>query len=323
MLKTYENLSRMIGNTPMLEVKHFDTGPCQLFLKLENMNPGGSIKDRIGHYMIKVAEATGKIKPGDTLVEATAGNTGLGLALTASLRGYRLVVVIPDKMSQEKISHVRATGAEIIMTRSDVAKGHPKYYQDLAETIAKARGAYYVNQFANAANPLAHYETTGPEIWQQMDGQLDAVVAGVGTGGHLTGVGRYLKEVAPHVKNILADPEGSILAEYVNTGKMTQKGSWLVEGIGEDYIPSICNINLVDEAITVSDQESFSAARELLKREGVFAGSSSGTVLHAALTYCRRQTTAKRVVTYVYDSGNKYLSKFYDDQWMLAKGFKI
>ena len=197
----------LIGNTPMVELAHIETDPCRLFVKLENQNPGGSIKDRIGLSMIEAAEQGGKLKPGGTLIEATAGNTGLGLALVAANRGYRLILVIPDKMAQEKVFHLRALGAEVRMTRSDVGKGHPEYYQDLAEQLARETpGAYYVNQFANPANPRAHEQTTGPEIWEQMHHQLDAVVCGVGSGGTLTGLGRYFRRVAPHVEMILADP---------------------------------------------------------------------------------------------------------------------
>ena len=208
----------LIGNTPMVEFTKLDTGPCRLFAKLENQNPGGSIKDRIGLSMIEAAEADGSLSPGGVLVEATAGNTGLGLALVAAQKGYRLIIVMPDKMSQEKVFHLKALGAEVRMTRSDVAKGHPEHYQDYAQRIAGEIGAIYVNQFANPANPLAHETTTAPEIWRQMDHDLDAVVCGVGSGGTLTGIGRFMKRHAPHVEMVLADPEGSILADIVATG---------------------------------------------------------------------------------------------------------
>src|SRR4051794_18600993 len=208
---TFDNVLQTIGNTPLLRVHNFDTGKCSLYLKLENQNPGGSIKDRIGRSMIEAAEREGKIKPGSTLVEATAGNTGLGLALVASQKGYKLVLVIPDKMSQEKIFHLKALGAEVVMTRSDVLKGHPEYYQDMARRIARERGGFFVNQFENPANPAAHEASTGPEIWDQMEHTLDAVVCGVGSGGTLTGLGRFFGKVAPHVEMVLADPKGSVL----------------------------------------------------------------------------------------------------------------
>jgi cystathionine beta-synthase len=292
-----------------------------LFLKLENQNPGGSIKDRIALSMIEAAERDGSLKPGGTLIEATAGNTGLGLALVASQKGYPLILVIPDKMAQEKIYHLRALGAEVRMTRSDVGKGHPEYYHDMAERLTQETpGAIYVNQFANPANPLAHEIGTGPEIWEQMEHDVDAVVVGVGSGGTLTGIGRFLRHVAPKAKMVLADPKGSVLAPLVKTGKMIEAGSWLVEGIGEDFVPPNCDLSLVSEAFTVSDAESFATARDLLRKEAILAGSSSGTLIAAALKYCRAQTTAKRVVTFVCDSGNKYLSKMFNDYWMLDQG---
>jgi cystathionine beta-synthase len=311
----------MIGRTPMLQLHRFDAGPCELFLKLEYMNPGGSIKDRIGLYMIQEAEKRGDLKPGDTIVEATAGNTGLGLALVAAQKGYRLILVLPDKMSQEKIFNLRALGAEVVLTRSDVAKGHPEYYQDLGATIAKQQGAYFINQFANPDNPKAHEEMTAPEIWEQMSQRLDAVVVGVGSSGTIAGLAAYFKKYAPHVELVLADPQGSILAEYIATGKMTQKGSWLVEGIGEDFIPPICDFSLTRRAYCIPDGESFSIARELLQKEGILAGSSTGTLLAAALRYCREQKTPKRVVTLAADTGARYLSKLFNDFWMEDQGF--
>ena len=316
------NVLEMIGNTPMIELAKLDAGPCRLFAKLELQNPGGSIKDRIGLSMIEAAEADGTLKPGGTIVEATAGNTGLGLALVAAQKGYRLIIVMPDKMSQEKIFHLRALGAEVRMTRSDVGKGHPEYYQDFAARIASELGAIYINQFANPANPKAHETTTGPEIWEQMDHDLDAVVCGVGSGGTLTGIGRFMKQVAPHVEMVLADPEGSILAEAAETGNVRDEvGSWLVEGIGEDFIPPNCDLSLVSHAFVVPDTEAFAVARDVLRTEGLIVGSSAGTLIGAALKYCRRQTSPKRVVTFVPDSGNKYLSKMYNDFWMVDQGF--
>ena len=319
----FQNALQLIGNTPLLAVNKLDTGPCQLFLKLENQNPGGSIKDRVGLYLIEAAEREGKLKPGGTLIEATAGNTGLGLALVAGQKGYRLLLVIPDKMSQEKIFHLRAMGAEVVMTRSDVHKGHPEYYQDYAARLAKETpNSYYVNQFGNDANPKAHEETTAPEIWEQTEHKLDAVVAGVGTGGTMTGLSRFFARTAPHVELVLADPAGSVLAEYVHTGKPGHgERSWLVEGIGGDSIPAVSDLSRVKKAYTIPDAEAFKTCRELLRKEGIIAGTSTGTLLAAALRYCREQTTPKRVVTFVCDSGNKYLSKVYNDYWMLDQGF--
>ena len=320
-MNVYSNILEMVGKTPMLEVTHIDTGPCRLFLKLELMNPGGSIKDRIGISMIEEAEKRGDIKPGDTIVEATAGNTGLGLALVAAQKGYRLIIVLPDKMSQEKIFNLRAMGAEVILTRSDVGRGHPEYYQDLGKAVAEKEGAYFINQFGNPDNPLAHETTTGPEIVEQMGGELDAIVLGVGSSGTVSGLGKYLSDNATDADIVLADPMGSVLADYINEGTPGEAGSWLVEGIGEDFIPDIANFDKVARAYAISDAESFSAARELLRKEGILAGSSSGTLLAAALKYCREQTEAKRVVTFACDTGNKYLSKLFNDFWLEDQGF--
>jgi cystathionine beta-synthase len=316
----------LIGDTPLVEVTQLDTGPCHLFLKLENQNPGGSIKDRIALSMIEAAEREGKLEPGGTVIEATAGNTGLGLALVAGAKGYRVLLVIPDKMSQEKISHVKALGAEVRITRSDVTRGHPEYYQDVAARLAEEiPGGFYVNQFSNPANPLAHERTTGPEIWEQMRHNVDAIVVGVGSGGTLTGLGRFFNRVKPRrgIEMILADPAGSILYEYVRTGKLKEAGSWAIEGIGEDFIPEIADMSLVTDAFEIDDQESFVTVRELLRKEGIFGGSSTGTLLAGALRYCRQQTKPKRVVTFVVDTGNKYLSKMYDDFWMAEQGFLL
>lgn len=318
----YGNILEMIGNTPMLELKNLDTGPCRLFVKMESMNPGNSIKDRIAVAMVEAAERDGRLKPGGLIIEATAGNTGLALALIAGQKGYRVMVVVPDKMSDEKISHLRAMGAEVILTRSDVAKGHPDYYQDVAERLAEEHeGAFYINQFFNDANVAAHYDTTGPEIWAQMEGDVDAFVAGVGSGGTVTGVGRFLKERNPELQMVLADPVGSILAPKVNDGVDVEPGAWLVEGIGEDFVPGILDLDLVDVAYAVSDGEAFHVARELLRKEGVLAGSSVGTLLATALRYCRDQTEPRRVVTLICDNGAKYLSKMFNDHWMIANGF--
>ena len=312
----------LIGNTPLIEVTRIECGPCRLFLKLESANPSGSLKDRPARTMIEAAEAEGELKPGGTIVEATAGNTGLGLALVGGRKGYRTLLVVPDKMAREKVLHAKAMGAEVVTTRSDVGKGHPDYYQDVAEAIARRTpGAIFVNQFANPANPLAHEMTTGPEILHQMDGDVDAVVVGVGSGGTLTGIGRFMRQASPKTAMILADPEGSVLAPLIATGRMTEAGSWAVEGIGEDFVPPNADLTLVSETFTIPDAESFASARELLRAEGVLAGSSSGTLLAAALRYCRSQSTPKRVVSLVCDSGAKYLSKVFNPTFLAQEGW--
>jgi len=312
----------MIGNTPMLELTKLDTGPCRLFVKLENQNPGGSIKDRIGLAMVEAAERDGSLTPGGTIDEATAGNTGLGLALVAAQKGYRLILVIPDKMSPDKIRHLRSLGAEVRLTRSDVPKGHPEYYQDMAERIvAETPGAFWASQFDNPANPMAHETTTGPEIWRQMGGDIDAFVAGVGSGGTISGAGRFLKSKNPNLRVVVADPAGSVVAEAAESGTVAYDGgSWLVEGIGEDFIPPNLDLSVIDEGVTVSDKQAFEAARMLLRVEGIIGGSSTGTLVAGALAWCRRQTEPKRVVTLVCDTGNKYLSKVYDDAWLMEQG---
>jgi cystathionine beta-synthase len=311
----------LIGNTPLVEVTCFDVGLCRLFLKLENQNPGGSIKDRVGLSMVEQAEQAGKIKPGDTLIEATAGNTGLGLALAAITKGYKLILVIPDKMSTEKINHLKAMGVEIVLTRSDVEKGHPEYYQDYAQRIAdNTPHSLFINQFNNPANPLAHELTTAPEIWEQTEHQVDVIAVGVGSAGTLKGITDYFKRVKPDLEIVLADPQGSVLVDYVQHKKLPKAGSWFVEGIGEDFIPAQFDESLIKAAYSISDEESFSAARTLLKKEGILAGSSSGTLISAAVKYAQAQTTAKNIVTFVCDSGNKYLTKMFNDFWMIDQG---
>ena len=311
----------LIGNTPLVEVTRFDTGPCRLFLKLESQNPGGSIKDRIGVAMIEAAERDGRLKRGGTVVEATAGNTGLGLALVARAKGYRVVLIVPDKMSSEKVLHLKALGADVRITRSDVGKGHPDYYQDMAQRVSREiPGAFFADQFNNPANPLAHETGTAPEIWAQMGHEVDAIVVGVGSAGTVTGLTRFFRAVQPALRFVLADPVGSVLADYVKTGVIGKAGSWAVEGIGEDFVPGIADLSGVREAYSIPDEESFATARELLKQEGVLGGSSTGTLLAAALRYCRSRTSAERVVTFVCDTGTRYLSKVYNDQWMIDQG---
>jgi cystathionine beta-synthase len=312
----------LIGNTPLVQLTGFETGMCELYLKLESQNPGGSIKDRMAVAMIEAAEHAGILHPSDTIIEATAGNTGIGLALVAAIKGYRLILVIPDKMSPEKIAHAKALGADIRLTRSDVGPGDPAYYQEMAARIAtETPRCYHINQFGNPANPLAHEVTTGPEIWHQIDHRVDAIVCGIGSGGTMTGLSRFFARVQPDLEMVLADPVGSSLAEYVRTGRHVPSGSYAVEGIGGSCVPDIADLSRIRAAYSISDAESFLMARDLLKQTGIFAGPSSGTLLAAALRYCAEQTSPKRVVTFVCDTGSKYLSKMYNDYWMLDQGY--
>ena len=318
MKSKFDNVLEMIGNTPVLKINNIDTGKCDLYVKMESLNPFGSIKDRVGLKMIEDAESQGLLKEGSTIIESTSGNTGLGLALAAKLKGYKLILVIPDKMSEEKIMHLEAMGVEIIMTRSDVENGHPEHYQSIAENLLKTTpNSFFANQFENESNPKVHFETTGPEIWEQMEGNIDAFVAGVGTGGTISGVGAFLKSKNSDIKVVVADPVGSVVADAVNTGEYQYDGgSWSVEGIGEDYIPKNLNLDVIDEGIYVSDVEAFKTIDLLLQKEGILAGSSCGTLVNAAVKWCREQAEAKTVVTLICDTGNKYLSKAFNKEWI-------
>lgn len=316
-------MDNLIGNTPLYTTRYLPVGASTLSLKLENLNFGGSIKDRIAVAMIEQAEQSGQLRPGMRILEATVGNTGLALAQVANQRGYKTTIVAPDKMSTEKLNHLRAVGAEVVITRTDVPTGHPEHYQSIAKKMTEtSEQYYYVDQFNNAANPLVHEQTTGPEIWQQTAGKLDAIVLGAGTGGHLTGIGRYFRHVAPQVKIVLADPAGSVFAKVVQ-GKAAISQPWSVEGVGHDYVPTTCNLSFVDEAIAVSDSQAYAAARLLLRQEGILAGSSTGVVIAASIAYAQQQTQPQRIVSFVYDTGNKYLSKFYNDQWLHTQGFDV
>lgn len=316
-----ENVLDLIGNTPMVRVRHLDTGPSQLFLKLESQNPGGSVKDRIALNMIETAERDGHIKPGGTLVEATSGNAGVAVTMAGRQKGYRVIIVVFDKASQEKVAHLKALGAEVVIAPANVPMDHPDSYFSKARAIVKQTpGAFFVDQFANPANPAAHEKTTAPEIWEQMEHKVDAIVCAVGTGGTLTGVGRFFRRAAPRTEIILADPQGSVLAPRFHKDMAFQAGSWLVEGIGEDFVPPNCDLSLVTKAYTITDAESIATARMILRQEGLMAGMSSGTVVAAALRYCREQKQPKRVVSFVSDSGSKYMSKIYNPAWLRQQG---
>ncbi|HEY2157692.1 MAG TPA: cystathionine beta-synthase [Isosphaeraceae bacterium] len=304
-----------IGRTPLIRLNRLASGvPAQVLVKLESANPGGSTKDRVGLAMVDEAERRGWLRPGGTIVEATAGNTGVGLALAAAVKGYRCIFVLPDKMSGDKVRLLKAYGAEIVITPTSVPPDSPESYNGVADRLARELpDAWRPNQFANLANPEVHYRTTGPEIWEQTGGRITAFVAGVGTGGTISGVGRYLKERNPDVRVIGADPEGSVLS-----GDAPRP--WKVEGIGEDFVPKTFNGQVVDEWIRVGDAESFHTARALARSEGLLVGGSSGTAVAAALRYARRLTAADVVVALCADTGRNYMSKIYDDAWLAENG---
>jgi cystathionine beta-synthase len=308
-----DSILRSVGHTPLVRLRRMAADvPPEVHVKVESMNPGGSVKDRVGLAMIAEAEQRGLLRPGGTIIEATAGNTGVGLAMVAAVKGYRCIFVLPDKMAAEKILLLKAYGAEVVITPTNVPPDSPDSYNGVADRLARELpGAWRPNQFANLANPEIHYRTTGPEIWEQTEGRVTVFVAGVGTGGTLSGVGRYLKERNPDVKIVGADPEGSVLSGGAPK-------AWKVEGIGEDYVPKTFNSQLVDDWVRVGDAESFRVARELARREGILAGGSSGTSVAAALRYARRLSKEDVVVGLVADTGRNYLSKFFDDAWLAA-----
>jgi cystathionine beta-synthase len=308
-----DTILQSVGRTPLVRLRRLTEGlQASVYVKVESMNPGGSVKDRVGVAMITEAERRGWLRPGGTIIEATAGNTGVGLAMAASVKGYRCIFVLPDKMSAEKIFLLKAYGAEVVITPTNVAPDSPDSYNGVAERLAREiPGGWRPNQFGNLANPEIHYLTTGPEIWEQSEGQITAFVAGVGTGGTISGVARYLKERNPEVKIVGADPEGSVLSG-------DKPRPWKVEGIGEDFVPKTFNSQMVDDWVRVGDAESFQTARSMARREGLLVGGSSGTAVAAALRYARRLTKDHLVVALCADTGRNYLSKFYNDEWMAA-----
>ena len=315
-MRYYENVLESIGRTPLVRLSRVTDGlPVTMLAKVEYVNPGGSVKDRIGLAMIEDAEQRGLLMPGGTIIEATAGNTGVGLALVAACKGYRCIFVMPDKMSEDKVSLLRAYGAEVVITPTSVPPDSPDSYNGVADRLAREiPGAFRPNQFANPKNPEAHYKTTGPEIWQDTEGRIDVFVAGMGTGGTISGTGKYLKEQNPDIIVVGADPEGSILSG--DTPK-----SYRVEGIGEDFIPSTFNRQVVDDMVRVSDAESFMMARRLAREEGLLVGGSSGTAVAGAVKYARRLDPGKIVVVLLPDSGRSYLTKIFCDRWMQENGF--
>lgn len=321
----YDNVLQTIGDTPLIRLNRLAQGVrCQVVVKVEYFNPGGSVKDRIGQTIIADAEAKGLLKPGGTVVEATSGNTGVGLAMAAILKGYKTVFVMPDKMSDEKIRVLRAYGARVVVTPTNVEPEDPRSYYSVAQRIVdETPNSILANQYHNPVNPQTHVDTTGPELWRQTAGKIDVFVAGMGTGGTITGVGRYLKSVNPKVQVVGVDPVGSILYDYFYTGKMTEANSYKTEGIGEDFIPSNYDFDVIDDMVRVTDKESMLMTRRLVREEGIFAGGSCGAAIAGALRYAADRDLGpdKLMVVLLPDNGSRYLSKIFDDNWMRENQF--
>ena len=321
----HENILGTMGNTPLVRLNRVGNGVrAQIVAKVEYFNPGGSVKDRIGIQIIEDAERTGKLKPGGTIVESTSGNTGVGLAIAAAIKGYKTVFVMPDKMSEEKIRVLRAYGARVVVTPTNVEPEDPRSYYSVArQIVADTPNSILANQYHNPVNPQTHVLTTGPEIWKQTAGKVDVFVAGMGTGGTITGVGRYLKSMNPNIQIVGADPIGSILHDYFYTGKMTEAHSYKVEGVGEDFIPSVYDFSVIDDVVRVNDKESFWMTRRLVREEGMLVGGSCGLAVMAALKYAAERDLSedKMIVVLLPDSGSRYLSKIFDDNWMRENRF--
>ena len=314
-MKYYESILDIVGNTPLVRLHKVTKGLKPTILaKLEQLNPGGSVKDRIGLTMIEEAERTGQLRPGGTIIEPTSGNTGHGLAMVAALKGYKMIFVMPDKMSAEKISLLKAYGADVVVCPTNVERSSPQSYYSVADRLAsEVPGAFQPNQYFNPRNPEAHYRTTGPEVWEQTEGRVDVFVAGMGTGGTITGVAKFLKERKPSVHVVGADPEGSLYSGPIAPYK--------VEGVGEDFMPGTMDIKMVDQIVQVTDKESFVAARRLAREEGILVGGSSGLALHAALVVARERGPEEVIVVLFPDTGRNYLSKFFNDEWMRQNGY--
>lgn len=322
-MKYYKNNPDLIGNTPLLQITDDPdhSGPL-ILAKLEYLNPGGSVKDRIGKYIIEKALREGKLKKGDTIIDNTSGNTGIGVAMVAAAYGLKTIFTTAEKTSQEKIDLLRALGAEVIITPTDAAWDDPRSCYQTAKRLAEEKGYFYFNQYDNIDNPMAHYHTTGPEIWRQTDGKITHLVAGIGTGGTLSGAARYLKEQNPEVKAIAVDPPGSLFADYIKSGKAGPTSTYLVEGIGSDMVTRSLDPAVIDDVITVSDKDSFATARMLTRRYGILAGGSSGTAAYASFRLAETINPENIVVVIFPDSAIRYLSKYFSDRWMIKHGFK-
>ena len=322
-MRVYNNVLELIGKTPLVGLSSMNFGlKPRIYAKIESFNPGGSIKDRIAVKMIDEAEKRGDLSPGGTIIEGTSGNTGLGLAMVAAIRGYRAIFTMPDKMSQEKIDLLKAFGAEVIVCPTAVEPDNPQSYYSVAQRLSEENpNSYYPNQYVNLDNPQTHYETTGPEIWEDTEGKVDVVVGGLGTGGTISGIGRYLKEQNPAVKIVGADPIGSLYTDYFRTGKLGEAHTYKVEGIGEDIIPETIDFSVIDEVIPVPDKDCFMTARALARREAIFTGGSGGAAMAAALTYAASRDDECVLVVLLPDTGERYLSKVFNDEWMRDNEF--
>ena len=318
MIEAADNILELVGNTPLLESQTLSEDvKANIYLKLEYLNPGSSVKDRPAIQIIEDAEQEGKLEPGGTIVEATSGNTGMGLALAGVVKGYPCVLVMPDKMSDEKVKALEAFGARVVQTRTDVEPDHPESYYSVADRIANEDPRNFLaNQYHNPSNPKAHYKTTGPEIWEQTDGEIDVFIAAMGTGGTITGTAKYLKEQDPDIKVVGVDPVGSLYYDYFKTGQKTEAHSYHVEGFGEDIIPTTIDFEYIDEVVRVNDRECFQRTRDLVRKEGVFTGGSAGGIMEGALKYARRTDRDENIVCIMCDSASRYLSKIFDDEWM-------
>ncbi|HRN25623.1 MAG: pyridoxal-phosphate dependent enzyme [Ignavibacteriaceae bacterium] len=317
-MKYKNNIIEQIGNTPLIKLNRINKGlRPQIFAKLESANPGGSIKDRIGYAMIADAEKNGELKPGGTIIEATSGNTGIGLALSAAVKGYKTIFVVTDKVSDEKINYLKALGSEVIVVSNSVDPDHPEYYVNVAKRLNKEIvNSFFAYQYSNPSNPEIHYKTTGPEIWDQTDGKITHFISSIGTGGTISGTGRYLKEKNPYIKVIAADPLGSIFKHYKEKGELIKGTPYLVEGIGQDCLPKNVHFQYIDKIINISDKESFAAARRLTKEEGIFCGGSTGTIVHVALEVAKECSENDVIVFIVCDTGERYLSKVHNVEWL-------
>jgi cystathionine beta-synthase len=322
-MKTIDYVFDAVGNTPLLKLNKVSRGtPTKIYAKLEFLNPAGSVKDRMARFIVEDAEHRGLLKPGGTIVENSSGNTGAALAMIAAVKGYRCIITMPDKMSQEKQNLMKAFGAEVVITPTNVPADSEESYYSVARRLAKEiPGAFYPDQYNNQMNIEAHYHTTGPEIWDQTDGKVDIFVAGIGTGGTLSGVGRFLKEKNPNIQVTAVDPEGSVFYHYFKTGQLPDPQLYKVEGIGEDYLVEAVDFEVIDDIMRVNDKNSFLMARRLSREEGIFAGGSSGSAVWVALQVARSQKEPKNIVVILPDSGSRYLSKIYNDNWMIEHGY--